>query len=151
MESFKGRHGTASMARLAGHSWQGATHIRGTAATTILGRISVLAQHGTVKVLHAADAAVFIDARSPEEFAAGHIPGAVSLPFDLVYEDPTLLEQLETGDRPIVTYCDGSECDLAENLAFVLIDAGHRKVLVYEGGTLAWTAAGENLSTGGGN
>jgi rhodanese-related sulfurtransferase len=111
----------------------------------------LLAQHGTVKVLHAGGGAVFVDARSAEEFAAGHIPGAVNLPFDLVYEDPTLLDRLDAGDKPIVCYCDGSECELAENLAFVLIDAGYRKVLVYEGGTLAWTAASEILTTGDGN
>jgi rhodanese-related sulfurtransferase len=111
----------------------------------------LLAQHGTIKALYAGNAAVFIDARSVEEFATGHIPGALNIPFDVVYEDPTLLQQLEAGEKPIVCYCDGSECELAENLAFALIDAGYRRVLVYEGGTDAWTGAGESLATGTGD
>jgi rhodanese-related sulfurtransferase len=43
-----------------------------------------------------------VDVRSPAEFAAGHLPGAVNVP---VAELPRRLDELEPRDRPIVVYC----------------------------------------------
>lgn len=105
-------------------------------------------QYATVKKLFDAGAAVFVDARSPEEFAEGHIRGAVNLPFDDVFRKPDLAKQLADGGKPIVAYCGGGDCELSRNLAFSLIEAGHRKVLVFLGGTSGWTAAGQALEKG---
>lgn len=100
--------------------------------------------------LHAAHAALFVDARSAEEYAQGHIPGAVSLPFDDVFQHPELARTLQTGGLPIVAYCSGGDCDLARSLAFSLIDAGHKRVLVFRDGLPGWTAAGRPAAVGGG-
>jgi len=44
-----------------------------------------------------------IDARSPEEFSARHLPGAINIPFDAIAAKAALLpDDLE---RPIVVYC----------------------------------------------
>jgi rhodanese-related sulfurtransferase len=43
-----------------------------------------------------------VDVRSPAEFAAGHLPGAVNVP---VAELPRRLGELEPRDRAIVVYC----------------------------------------------
>lgn len=107
-------------------------------------------QYPIVKRLFDAGAALFVDARSPEEFAEGHIHGAVNLPFDDVFKKPDLAKQLADGGRPIVTYCGGGDCELSRNLAFSLIEGGHRKVLVFLGGTAGWTAAGQALEKGSG-
>jgi rhodanese-related sulfurtransferase len=106
------------------------------------------AQHETIKKFFDLGAAVFVDARSREEYEEGHIPGAIHLSFDAAYEDPGLVSQFDPQGRPIICYCDGGECELAENLAFVLIDAGHQKVLVYHGGTEAWVDSGGVLVAG---
>ena len=53
------------------------------------------------KALFDADAAIFVDVRDPESYAAAHVPGAVALP----------LNELETGhgqlpqNAEIITYC----------------------------------------------
>ena len=47
-----------------------------------------------------ADGAQVIDARQPADFAAGHIPGALSIPFRPVFA--TWLGWLATPDRPVV-------------------------------------------------
>lgn len=107
-------------------------------------------QYPIVKKLFDAGAALFVDARSPEEFAEGHIRGAVNLPFDDVFKKPDLAKQLADGGRPIVAYCGGGDCELSRNLAFALIEGGHRKVLVFLGGTAGWTAAGQALEKGSG-
>jgi 3-mercaptopyruvate sulfurtransferase SseA len=106
----------------------------------------------TVKRFVDAGAALIVDAREADEYAAGHIPGAVSLPYDATVTDPARLESLETRGLPIITYCGGGACELSLELAHELMLSGHRKVLVYMGGFPEWTAAGhpvETAATGG--
>ncbi len=107
------------------------------------------AQYATIKKFWDAGAACFVDARSAEEYAEGHIPGATSLPFDDVFKDPEKAKQLDTHGRAVViTYCGGGDCDLSRNLAFSLIEAGHKKVLVFMGGMPGWKDAGNTVATG---
>lgn len=95
-----------------------------------------------VKQLHDAKAALFIDAREDWEFAEGRIPGAISLPHEEAITDPALLEQLETGGRPIVTYCGGGTCEVSLALAWELLGVGHSRIAVYMGGYPEWVNAG---------
>jgi rhodanese-related sulfurtransferase len=83
-------------------------------------------------------AALFIDARSPEDFRAGHIKGAVSLPnqaFDEVF--PEVVEQIEKSGQ-LVTYCDGNECILAQALARKLYELGFQNVSYLVNGWTSW-------------
>uniref|UniRef100_A0A832MIY2 Rhodanese-like domain-containing protein n=1 Tax=Eiseniibacteriota bacterium TaxID=2212470 RepID=A0A832MIY2_UNCEI len=105
-------------------------------------------QYATVKKFFDAGAALFVDARSPEEYAEGHIPGAVNLPFDDVFRDPSLARTIDSKGRPVIAYCGGGDCELSRNLAFALIEGGHKKVLVFMGGTAGWTEAGQPLVRG---
>jgi rhodanese-related sulfurtransferase len=105
-------------------------------------------QLAAIKQLFDAGAAVLVDAREPDEYAAGHIPGALSMPFDEVTAEPEKLENLETGGRPIVTYCGGGACELSLSLAWELIYAGQTKVTVYMGGFPEWVEAGYPVATG---
>lgn len=54
------------------------------------------------KQLHQKDAVVVLDIRDAGSYAAGHIPGALSVPEDAV---PQHLAQLKALKKPIVTYC----------------------------------------------
>ncbi|TPV92705.1 MAG: rhodanese-like domain-containing protein [Myxococcales bacterium FL481] len=84
-----------------------------------------------------------VDARSSEEFQAGHIPGAFNLP---AHEATGILEvqsvPVDINDL-VVTYCDGGEaCYLSEYLAIVLRDQAQCKtVKVLDGGWAAWVDA----------
>src|SRR5262249_43892241 len=69
------------------------------------------AGYATIKLLHDAKAALFVDARSAEEYAEAHIPGAVNLPFDDVFKQPDLVKSIDAGGRPIVCYCGGGDCE----------------------------------------
>lgn len=91
---------------------------------------------------HEARAAVFVDARSAEEYAEGHIAGSSSLPFDDVYKHPELAKQFDSHGVPIIVYCGGGDCDLARTLAYALIEAGHKRVLVFREGLPGWVSAG---------
>jgi len=50
-----------------------------------------------------------IDVRPPEEYAAGHVPGAVNIPLDKLESH---LKELENA-REVVAYCRGPYCVLA--------------------------------------
>jgi len=95
-----------------------------------------------------ADAALIIDARDRFEFEEGHIPGAINLPYDEVITDPVVLESVDTGGRPIVTYCGGGTCDVSLSLAGELFYAGHERVAVYVGGFPEWVEAGNPVENG---
>ena len=87
-------------------------------------------------------AAVFIDARSREEYANGHIQGGRSLPWqevDLDFMDVTEELDLET---PVITYCDGEACELSHELAIFLRDTGFVNTRVLVNGWSVWQKRG---------
>jgi rhodanese-related sulfurtransferase len=112
-----------------------------------LGR-PIQVQLPAVKRFFDAGAVVFVDAREHDEYVSGHIAGAVHLPFEEAVTDPARLEALQTLGKPIVTYCGGGTCELSINLAHALVQAGHRKVLVFMGGYPEWANAGYPIDTG---
>jgi rhodanese-related sulfurtransferase len=91
--------------------------------------------------------ALFVDARDPDFFKTGHIPGAVNLPvkdFDRVF--PTLNERLLAAPR-VITYCDGASCEMSVELTEKLLFAGLEYVEIFTGGIQQWKAAGQPLSS----
>lgn len=46
--------------------------------------------------------ALLLDVRSPDEFAAGHLPGAVNVPVDRLEAS---LKEVGAPERPVVVYC----------------------------------------------
>jgi rhodanese-related sulfurtransferase/DNA-binding transcriptional ArsR family regulator len=78
-----------------------------------------------------------LDVRPAEEYAAGHIPGAVSVPLaDL----PARLDALPAGTE-IVAYCRGAYCVLARDAARVLRASG-RPARHLADGMLEWRLDG---------
>lgn len=70
-----------------------------------------------------------IDVRPPSEFAAGHIPGAVNIPIDLL---PKRLKTLPK-DQEIVAYCRGPYCMFALYAVITLRKKGYRARRLEEG------------------
>ncbi|MEJ5212076.1 MAG: metalloregulator ArsR/SmtB family transcription factor [Burkholderiales bacterium] len=70
-----------------------------------------------------------IDVRPPSEFAAGHIPGAVNIPIDLL---PKRLKTLPK-DQEIVAYCRGPYCMFALDAVITLRKKGYRARRLEEG------------------
>lgn len=80
---------------------------------------------------------LLIDVRSREEFASGHIPGAVNIPYD---ELPGRFGELAADrDDEVVVYCrTGRRAKIAES---ALSEAGFRNVRDLEGHMTAWSEA----------
>jgi len=105
-------------------------------------------QISKVKAFFDAKAGAIIDAREPADYADGHIPGAINLPYDEVVTDPERLEKFDPQGKPIIIYCGGGTCELSMNLGFALVNAGKKKVLVFMGGWPEWSTSGYPIAKG---
>lgn len=86
--------------------------------------------------------AIFVDARSLEDYREGHILCARNLPLKDVDER---LDSAMAGvplEETIVVYCDGEECSLSEELAKELFFRGYENVRVLVNGWSRWLEAG---------
>lgn len=99
---------------------------------------------------------------SPEDYAAGHIPGAVFVDWTRDIVDPdgevkaqiapparfkAAMEAIGVGDDIAVVVVDQTGGHLATRLWWALTYYGHDAVAVLDGGYAAWTAAGQPVST----
>jgi rhodanese-related sulfurtransferase len=73
--------------------------------------------------LEAGDRVIVIDARSPESYARGHIPGAVNIPHRTMSPDTTA--HLDK-NALMVTYCDGIGCNASTKGALQMLQLGFR-------------------------
>ncbi len=87
---------------------------------------------------------VLLDVRPTEEYRAGHIPGALSVPLaDLKKR----VHALPKG-REIVAYCRGPYCVMAIEAVELLRKGGFRAQRM-EQGVMEWRARGWRIATGG--
>ena len=85
--------------------------------------------------------ATFLDARTREEYAKGHIAGAVCLPSEEALDGKVEALSMIAKDRTIVPYCDGGDCEASIELAQLLKESGYSNVLVFEAGWQKWKDA----------
>jgi rhodanese-related sulfurtransferase len=90
---------------------------------------------------HGEEGFVVLDVRSPELFATGHVPGAISLPKGRIVE-----RNLEAypKDTIFVVYCNGPQCNGADRAALRLAQLG-RPVKKMIGGIEGWKDEGLGL------
>lgn len=91
----------------------------------------------------AAGEVILLDVRPEEEYRAGHIPGARSIP---VAELPARLSELPAG-RDVIAYCRGPYCLFALEAVEVLRRNGVRAARL-EAGLPDWRAAGRAVAAG---
>lgn len=85
-----------------------------------------------------------VDARGADAYAAGHLPGAIHLPYR------TISAETAAGldaDDVVVTYCWGPHCNSAERAAVRLAALGFRVKLMV-GGVWGWEQDGYPLVGG---
>jgi rhodanese-related sulfurtransferase len=105
--------------------------------------VSTVAPDALASLVAAPDGPLVLDARSPEEFAAGHVPGAVNIPFREVAS--RIAELAPFKERGVVTYCEhGPRSTLA---ARALAGAGFTKLWRLEGDMSRWRSEGRPIET----
>ena len=82
---------------------------------------------------------LFIDARDEVYYNDGHIKNAMKNVFlmELIFN----IEEKQTKEEPIVVYCGDPGCGDSEDLAYDLQNEGFKKLFVFKGGWLEWSAA----------
>lgn len=88
--------------------------------------------------------AVVIDARSPEDFARGHVRGAINVPAGQMEAFVAQIQQNVTSDEFIIIYCASSSCGSGDMVCEYLAAQGYTNMRVYKPG---WQqlALAENL------
>ncbi|MFI6010926.1 ArsR/SmtB family transcription factor [Streptomyces sp. NPDC051243] len=84
----------------------------------------------------AAGEVVVLDVRPAEEYTAGHIPGALSIPVDQLADRIAELP----AEAEVVAYCRGAYCVLAHDAVRLLRQRGRRAVRLTDG-MLEWRLA----------
>ena len=90
----------------------------------------------------------FLDARLSADYAAGHIPGAGSVPPGMFADQVEALLGDGPRDRPLVAYCHDPACPLGRELAANLAMLGYTGVKVFTGGLAEWSAANQPVHAG---
>jgi len=82
---------------------------------------------------------LFIDARPLALYKRGHIPGAISVPYNSAEKEKLMADIAK--DKEIVSYCYSARCSMAHKLADSLRKLGYTHVSIFEGGIVEWTKA----------
>jgi rhodanese-related sulfurtransferase len=117
--------------------------------------VAVTLPEGHITVAEAYDhflngTADFIDARPADEYAEGHIPGALNLSLEMTQNSTRVQDVLQWLDtsRPIVVYCRGGLCSEAKDVGRLLSDANYSQVLIFADGFPGWQEANYMIETG---
>jgi phage shock protein E len=108
------------------------------AAAPAAGPLGEITREELQALLAGGAAPLVLDVRAPEEYAVGHIPGAINIPHD---QAAARLEELRSyRDREIVLYCkSGRRAGIA---ADVLAQAGFSRLRHLAGDMPGWSAQG---------
>jgi rhodanese-related sulfurtransferase len=82
----------------------------------------------------------FVDARTPSEFKAGHLPGALNMPVDEIEGKQGRVNL--PSDKTLVIYCSDPECPRSAQLAELLSRQGIKGIRIMPGGWAGWYDAG---------
>lgn len=86
---------------------------------------------------------LLLDVRTPEEFAGGHIHGAVNID----YNNPDFKSNIRQLDnnQPVYIYCLAGK--RSESSMELLAEAGFQEIYNLDGGTLKWISEGRPMDT----
>lgn len=86
---------------------------------------------------------IIIDVRTPEEFAAGHIPGAINVDFGMLFFQIT--KYVPQQDAEFIIYCrSGGRSVIATK---IVAELGYKNVINLQGGFMDWAKAGYLVET----
>lgn len=107
-------------------------------STICLARVTDISQAELMQRIKTDHAGLILDVRSPQEYAEGHIPGAINIPHDQL--SSRLAEIGSYKNKEIVLYCaSGGRVGIA---AQTLQPAGFGKLLHLDGDMNGWRSNG---------
>ncbi len=95
-----------------------------------------------------AEGALLVDARNIDDYKAGHLEGAISLPLGEINTKIDSFRQRVNKEQALILYCNGFGCPDSFELGKILLAAGYQDVSVYEGGYPEWRDQGRAVGKG---
>ncbi len=86
--------------------------------------------------------AIIIDARDPNEYDAGHIPGSINLPETGFLEAFQEYGESLPREIPLIVYCQGGDCDQSHAVLEQLESFGFEELILYQEGWNGWKEKG---------
>lgn len=97
----------------------------------------LVTQDEVLRMIDAGTAPMILDVRTPEEFAEGHVPGAINISYDELADRLGEIDSART--EGVIVYCrSGRRAGIAETL---LLAQGFGNVQHLEGDMIAWLEA----------
>ncbi len=93
-----------------------------------------ISQAEAAEMMKQEDGHIIVDVRTPEEYAEGHIPGAVNIPNETIKD--TEPEELPDKDQIILVYCRSG--NRSKKASAKLFDMGYKNIYEF-GGINTWT------------
>ncbi len=84
---------------------------------------------------------VILDNRKQEDYAAGHLEGAIRL-LDTDVSSETLARHVASKDTPVLFYCNGVKCGRAAKATERAVQLGYSNVFYYALGMEEWNKEG---------
>jgi len=94
------------------------------------------------KLIYDGAETLFVDARSEEDYQAGHVKDAISLSLNEFDAKIEYFLNRYPPEQPIVTYCSGRTCEDSHRLAQNLRDLGYEQVNIMIDGFQNWKDKG---------
>jgi len=82
---------------------------------------------------------LFLDARPVSIYKRGHIPGAVSVPYNAPEKEKLMADISK--DKNLVVYCYSQRCNQARLLQKRIEKLGYNNTTLFDGGIKEWTKA----------
>ncbi|HWL92102.1 MAG TPA: rhodanese-like domain-containing protein [Phycisphaerae bacterium] len=101
--------------------------------------------HDDFRTLIQNQSALIIDARGPEQFAEGHVRGAINVPAGEMEDYAASKLQNVDRSQPIVLYCSSQTCHASEMVYEYLVGQGFTNMRVYSPGWLVLKSARDML------
>ena len=95
-----------------------------------------ISQEEAAEMMEKDDGHVILDVRRQDEYASGHIPGAICIPNESINYD--MPDELPDPDQMLLVYCRSGR--RSKEAAQKLADLGYTNVLEF-GGIITWTGS----------
>lgn len=89
-----------------------------------------------------AGSAMVIDARAPEDYASGHILGAINIPEKNLPDSFMEYADFLPRDLLLIVYCGGGDCDQSVKVLELMHTMGFTELGLYEAGWEDWERQG---------
>lgn len=94
-----------------------------------------------IELINTTPELVIIDARRREEYARGHIEGAICM-LDSDMTPEMLGSKVQNKESPVVFYCNGGRCVRSTNASKKAVSWGYKRIYWFRGGWEEWRDKG---------